>query len=240
MTIRFFKNPSVWDSGGERVEDKLGTGSIPSLEFRTQHGCCALDGRETGQFVWSDRVCGCWVSRKQPPETYVGYSCCWTHGNAEDMGLLVQQKAWSSWCPCREGHKRMITRPGLWGFKGPCHLGTWFGRASLGIPTPKHWSLVAQTVKRLPAMRETRVQSLGREDPWRRKWQSTPVLLPGKFHGRRSLVGTVVAKSWTRLSYFTSLQTLTPGNGQKEQESPFLLPYSSSTLHQESLISCSW
>ena len=25
--------------------------------------------------------------------------------------------------------------------------------------------------------------------PWRRKWQSTPVLLPGKFHGQRSLVG---------------------------------------------------
>jgi len=24
---------------------------------------------------------------------------------------------------------------------------------------------------------------------WRRKWQSTPVLLPGKFHGLRSLVG---------------------------------------------------
>ena len=25
--------------------------------------------------------------------------------------------------------------------------------------------------------------------PWRRKWQPTPVLLPGKFHGRRSMVG---------------------------------------------------
>ena len=24
--------------------------------------------------------------------------------------------------------------------------------------------------------------------PWRKKWQSTPVLLPGKSHGRRSLV----------------------------------------------------
>ena len=24
---------------------------------------------------------------------------------------------------------------------------------------------------------------------WRRKWQSTPVFLPGKFHGQRSLVG---------------------------------------------------
>ena len=26
------------------------------------------------------------------------------------------------------------------------------------------------------------------EIPWRRKWQSTPVLLPGEFHGKRSLV----------------------------------------------------
>ena len=24
--------------------------------------------------------------------------------------------------------------------------------------------------------------------PWRRRWQPTPLLLPGKFHGRRSLV----------------------------------------------------
>jgi len=30
---------------------------------------------------------------------------------------------------------------------------------------------------------------MGEEDPWRRKWQPTPVLLPGKCHGRRSLVG---------------------------------------------------
>ena len=29
----------------------------------------------------------------------------------------------------------------------------------------------------------------GSEDPWRRKWQSTPVLLPGKSHGQRILVG---------------------------------------------------
>ena len=50
-------------------------------------------------------------------------------------------------------------------------------------------SLVAQTVKRLPAMRDTWVQSLGREDPLEKKWQPTPVPLPGKFHGLRSLVG---------------------------------------------------
>ena len=28
-----------------------------------------------------------------------------------------------------------------------------------------------------------------RKIPWRRKWQPTPVFLPGKSHGRRSLVG---------------------------------------------------
>jgi len=40
------------------------------------------------------------------------------------------------------------------------------------------------------------------EYTWRRKWQPTPVFLPGESHGQRSLVGTVhgVAKSQTRLS----------------------------------------
>ena len=55
--------------------------------------------------------------------------------------------------------------------------------------------LMAQTVKCLPAMQETRVLSLGLEDSWRRKCQPTPVLLPGKFHGQRTLVG---CSSWDR------------------------------------------
>ena len=28
-----------------------------------------------------------------------------------------------------------------------------------------------------------------RKIPWRRKWQPTPVFLPGKFHGQRNLAG---------------------------------------------------
>ena len=53
---------------------------------------------------------------------------------------------------------------------------------------------MAQQVKNPPAMQETQetwvqVQSLGWENPWRRKWQPTPVFLPGKFHGQSSLVG---------------------------------------------------
>ena len=38
-------------------------------------------------------------------------------------------------------------------------------------------------------MQQTQIRSLGREDPWRRKWQPTPKYLPGQFHGQRSLVG---------------------------------------------------
>ena len=39
--------------------------------------------------------------------------------------------------------------------------------------------------------------------PWRKKWQSTPVFLPGKPHGQRSLAGYIVhgvPKSRTQLS----------------------------------------
>ena len=48
---------------------------------------------------------------------------------------------------------------------------------------------MAQTVRNLPAMWETQVRSLGQEDPWRRKWQPTPVFLPGESHGQRRLGG---------------------------------------------------
>ena len=60
----------------------------------------------------------------------------------------------------------------------------------VGCSDLKQYSLlVAQTVKRLPTMRETWVQSLGREDPLEKEMATTPVLLPGRSHGQRSLVG---------------------------------------------------
>ena len=51
---------------------------------------------------------------------------------------------------------------------------------------------VAQQEKNLPAMQETGRRGFSPcvgKIPWRRKWQPTPVFLPGEFHGRRSLVG---------------------------------------------------
>ena len=50
-------------------------------------------------------------------------------------------------------------------------------------------SLVAQMVKNLPAMQKTQIRSPGREDPLDKEMATTPVFLPGEFHGQRSLVG---------------------------------------------------
>ena len=44
-------------------------------------------------------------------------------------------------------------------------------------------------VKNLPAKQETWFDPWVRKIPWRRKWQSSLVFLPGEFHGQRSLAG---------------------------------------------------
>ena len=59
---------------------------------------------------------------------------------------------------------------------------------SIFYPSICH-DLVAQLVKRLPTMQETRLQSLGWEDLLEKELQTTPVFLPGKSHGWRNLVG---------------------------------------------------
>ena len=58
--------------------------------------------------------------------------------------------------------------------------------------------------------------------PWRRQWQPTPVLLPGKSHGWRSLVG---CSPWgreesdmtERLHFHISLSCIGEGNGNPLQ-----------------------
>ena len=55
--------------------------------------------------------------------------------------------------------------------------------ACLGLPWWLRWLSVCLQCRR-PGF-----NSWVRKVLWRRKWQSTPALLPGKFHGRRSLIG---------------------------------------------------
>ena len=49
--------------------------------------------------------------------------------------------------------------------------------------------LAAQMVKNLPSMQETWVRCWVRKIPRRKKWQLTPVFLPGESHGQRTLAG---------------------------------------------------
>ena len=57
---------------------------------------------------------------------------------------------------------------------------------------------------------------------WRRQWHPTPVLLPGKSHGRRSLVGCSPWGRWgsdttVRLHFHFSLSCIGEGNGNPLQ-----------------------
>ena len=44
-------------------------------------------------------------------------------------------------------------------------------------------------VRSQPAVQDSQIQSLGCKILWRRKWQPTPLFLPGESHGQRSLAG---------------------------------------------------
>ena len=50
-------------------------------------------------------------------------------------------------------------------------------------------SLVAQTVKSLPAIGKLRFNPWVGKIPWRRTWPPTPVFFPGEFHEWRGLKG---------------------------------------------------
>ena len=59
-------------------------------------------------------------------------------------------------------------------------------------------------VKNLPAMQERQeiwVQTLGQEDPWRRKRRPTPVFLSGKSHGQGSLAGYIQSMGSQRVRH---------------------------------------
>ena len=48
---------------------------------------------------------------------------------------------------------------------------------------------MVQAVKNPPAMQDTLIRSLGQDDSLEKGMATTPVFLPGEFHGWRSLEG---------------------------------------------------
>ena len=82
--------------------------------------------------------------------------------------------------------------------------------------------LVAQRVKNPPANAGNAGSIPGSKIPWRSKWQPTPVLLPGKSHGQRNLVGCSPwgrqeSDTTKRLHFHFSLSCIGEGNGNPLQ-----------------------
>ena len=82
-----------------------------------------------------------------------------------------------------------------------------------GWPTAVHGFTESDTTEQLNNNKSTFVFNFN--ETRRRKWQPTPVFLPGESHGRRSLVGYSpwVAKCQTRLSNFTLMRLMNCING---------------------------
>ena len=95
------------------------------------------------------------------------------------------------YAPARSCLKNPRDRGAWWAaIYGIAQSQTRLKRLSSSSSILSNWaSLVAQRLKSLPAMQETGFDTWVRKIPWRRKWQPTPVFLPRKSHGQRSLVG---------------------------------------------------
>ena len=136
---------------------------------KSQPSGSRLGGQQHDSLGDTSSICvgptGSWSITSNSMNTLLGImlfpSYAWTSNTFKE----IQDR--SQWC-CRESRKSSLPDLGL---------------RLRGFP---HGS----GVKNLPASagdRETWVWSWVRKIPWRRKWQPTPVFLPGNFHGQRSL-----------------------------------------------------
>lgn len=86
-----------WDTGehSQVCEHAEGTGAADGLE----HSICEVS-------LWQEPAC------RHAEGMQAGD---WAHGRAEETGALAWQGAWSTECPCREGHGRetMGNKPGV-------------------------------------------------------------------------------------------------------------------------------
>ena len=136
-----------------------------------------------------------------------------THAGAQTFRKIRTKASWifvrvGVLIPCGSYHKsqtRWLTTTEIYSlrvleaevFKSGCPQGHIVPKGSRGKSS--FWlfqlletsgaSLVAQMVKICPQYRRPEFDSWVRKIPWRREWQLSPIFLPGKFHGQKSLAG---------------------------------------------------
>ena len=130
---------------------------------------------------------------------------------------LVRNLAWTRCCflsnciPTTQGYKSLVS---VVSFLALGKMQWKFWNKDLEVLQLKHHSLMAQMVKNLPAMRETRFQSLGREDllekematqfsilAWRIPWTEEP-------GGLQSVGSERVRHDWSYLAHMHVCGTL--------------------------------
>ena len=106
---------------------------------------------------------------------FIGYG---THGIWDEGGDISPEENGGTIASFLEKNSLGLGKGGLYPL--PCwwHFGMWL------------WLRRTRRNKWLWKMRWHCLLVVGKV-PWRRKWQPTPVFLPGKFHGRRRLVGYI-------------------------------------------------
>ena len=125
-----------------------------------------------------------------------------SQGAPEDAGPGVERKvcrvqSTRSWrCACRQPltlcasfRACRVRAVGMHPWRTPSAV----ARVSGAAPCPRTGHALAWRLARwhlpMQEMQETRVQSLGQEEPLEGKWQPAPVFLPGKLNRQKCLVG---------------------------------------------------
>ena len=156
------------DPGIEPRSPTLQADSLPAEPPEKQSGLCYFV-----KVVWTNWYTYLLHILKHPYENIWKYQC--------PRGRVTQGAIVSHSCPCasHSGCFLLYNEVKYW------HL-----EVEISCRQYKNWaSLLAQMVKNLPAMQETRVHPWVGNILWRREQQPTPVFLPGESHGQRSLMG---------------------------------------------------
>ena len=149
-------------------------------------------------FLFESTKCYMWRRKWQPTPVFLLRGAWW----AAARGVA---QSWT-WLKCLSMHACIGERTGnplqCSCLENPGDRGAWWAaiygvsqswtrlkRLSSSSRCYMSASMMAQTVKNMPAIQETRVDSWVGKMPWRREWQITLVFFPGESHGQKSLVG---------------------------------------------------
>ena len=129
---------------------------------------------------------------------------CWKYCSPKGNTFKSMGIYWASWYKKTSAGK-------VWWIRGQIQCGVPAGETGQkkSLMWNHSWfgaSLVAQMVKKLPALQKTGLDPWVGKIPWRKEWLLTPVFWPGEFHA--CICGVTKSQTWPNNFHFTSSQRL--------------------------------